>query len=307
MSHPKLLDNSRPDGELCPACGAPLARLHRHFLDRWISLFTSVHRYRCVAPGCDWEGLLGREVGSPRVRAVLLWAAVLFGFALGVAATLALQDRRVTQSPPPAKTPVAAAPLTLEGQSLGAPAGQDFDGAALHADDLRAQGNATPLQLRIACAWGVPGRNPYQGTVEQALSAAHVPADVVRQISAQAAVGTHQRVEITWRGIRTVDHGRYFGKTIRAMAFGDTLCFDTRVNFNPGHVEYASLYEAKGRDGKAYAVMVPFVCGNVSLLQERTPQTDIELPTPGTAALVLLGLAAAAAAAAWRRRGGVAR
>lgn len=300
MSQPKLVDNSRPDGELCPACGAPLVRLHRHSLDRWISLFSSVHRYRCVAAGCDWEGLLGREVGAPRVRAVVLWAAVLAGFVLGVVATLGMQRTRWLGTSQPAGIPVSTAPQTLEGESLGTPAGMDFDGAALHEDDLRAQGPATPLQLRIACAWGVPGRNPYQGTVEQALTAAQLPEAVVKDIGAQASRGTRSRVEITWRGIRTVDHKRYFGKTIRAMAFGNTLCFDTRVNFNPGHVEYASFYEAKDGSGKAYAVMVPFVCGNVSVLQERTPITYQEMPTPGTAPLVLLGLGLAAAALRWR-------
>ena len=302
MSHRKLLDNSLPDGELCPACGAPLVRLHRHFLDRWISLFSSVHRYRCVAQGCDWEGLLGREVGSPRVRAIVIWAAVLLGFGLGVAATLGLQRTGMLDAAQPAKVVASAAPLTLEGESVGTPAGLDFDGAALHAGDLRAQGNTTPLQLRIACAWGVPGRNPYQGTVEQALTAALLPADVVKAFGAQIDRGTRDRVEITWRGIRTVDHRRYFGKTIRAMAFGDTLCFDTRVNFNPGHVEYASFYETKGSNGKTYAVMVPFVCGNVSVLQERTPTNGHDLPTPGTATLVLLALGLVVVAMR-RRRG----
>jgi uncharacterized protein (TIGR03382 family) len=83
------------------------------------------------------------------------------------------------------------------------------------------------------------------------------------------------------------------------MAFSNTLCFDTRVNFNPGHLEYASLYEATDKNGKVYSVMVPFVCGNVSLLLERTRPPDLVVPIPGTATLVLLALGLAVAA---RRR-----
>lgn len=303
MSMPKLWDAGRPDGEFCPACGAPLVRLHRHFLDRWISLFSSVHRYHCSGANCEWEGLLGREAGPPRVRAIVLWAALLAGFVLGVVTTLAsVQGTHLTAKPQPAAPPVAAAPMTLEAESMATPAGQDFDGAPLRSGDPRAPINATPLHLRVTCAWGVPGRNPYRGTVEQALTAALVPSEVVKDIATQVAHGTRNQVQITREGIRTPDHKHYFGKSIRAMAFGNTLCFDTRVNFDPGHVEYASLYEAADKNGKVYSVMVPFVCGNVSLLQERTQPPDLALPTPGTAALALLALGLVAATTAVARR-----
>jgi hypothetical protein len=53
------------------------------------------------------------------------------------------------------------------------------------------------------------------------------------------------------------------------MTYGHTLCLGTRVNFRSGHVEPASLYEATGRDGRRYSVMVPDICGNVSLLSQR--------------------------------------
>lgn len=49
-----------PDGHLCPACGGPIERLHRHALDRWASAFRSVHRYHCINPACGWQGLMGR-------------------------------------------------------------------------------------------------------------------------------------------------------------------------------------------------------------------------------------------------------
>jgi hypothetical protein len=83
------------------------------------------------------------------------------------------------------------------------------------------------------------------------------------------AAGTKERVEISRTAIRSIDGRHVFRPQIPAMAFGDALCFDTRVNFPAGHVEYAALYEAQDRTGKTYSVMVPFVCNNVSVLGAR--------------------------------------
>jgi hypothetical protein len=41
------------------------------------------------------------------------------------------------------------------------------------------------------------------------------------------------------------------------------------VNFVEGHMEPAALYEAATADGRVLAVMVPEVCGNVSVLGQR--------------------------------------
>ena len=50
------------------------------------------------------------------------------------------------------------------------------------------------------------------------------------------------------------------------MSFGTTLCLNARVNFAPGHVEAADLFEARDDQGRLHAVMVPDVCGNVTVL-----------------------------------------
>ena len=45
----------------CPVCGGPVEKLHRHALERFISIFYSVHRYRCTRVGCGWEGAMHRD------------------------------------------------------------------------------------------------------------------------------------------------------------------------------------------------------------------------------------------------------
>lgn len=46
--------------QVCPHCNGPVERVRRRFLDRILSLFSPVQRYRCRAKGwdCDWEGNL---------------------------------------------------------------------------------------------------------------------------------------------------------------------------------------------------------------------------------------------------------
>lgn len=41
----------------CPECGSELHRSHRHALDRAISCFVPVGRYRCRNRQCNWRGL----------------------------------------------------------------------------------------------------------------------------------------------------------------------------------------------------------------------------------------------------------
>ena len=125
------------------------------------------------------------------------------------------------------------------------------------------------LTYRHGCVWGQPGRNPYRGTVEQALKASALPPEVVQKIAHQVRLGSRtDRVEISNAGIRAARSGRVFDASHFAMSYGMTLCTSTRVNFVAGHVEQASLFEASDDQGRVYAVMVPDVCGNVSVLAD---------------------------------------
>jgi hypothetical protein len=258
-----------PDGSGCPGCGGPLKRVHRHALDRFVSAFRPMYRRRCFNPRCAWVGLVVCEPRprpvdlSPAWRGRVLW--MLGGVGLTLAAVVAVRvavDLR-------AGGRAQATAGTTGASAKGPLPGLHDDGVELPSADDRVGNNATPLQLRSSCLWGVPGRTPYRGTVEQALTAARLPPDVVRRIADMARAGTSDRVEITRTGIRSTDGQRTFPAHIPAMGFGNTLCFDTVVNFKPGHVEYAALYETEDQAGRTYSVMVPFVCGNVSVLGAR--------------------------------------
>lgn len=52
----------------CPVCGGPLVRRRRNVLDRLRSLAGEVHRYRCGAFGCGWEGVLPAPTVERRHR-----------------------------------------------------------------------------------------------------------------------------------------------------------------------------------------------------------------------------------------------
>jgi hypothetical protein len=92
----------------------------------------------------------------------------------------------------------------------------------------------------------------------------------VREIATKVKAGqADDQLVINNTGIRGEKKGREFNQHSFAMTYGHTLCLDTRVNFVAGHVERAALYEAADGNGRRYAVMVPEVCGNVSVLSER--------------------------------------
>jgi hypothetical protein len=289
---------NQSEGFRCPVCAGEVERVHRNTLDRWASLFRTVHRFECLNAACGWHGLLGRDSdveAVPRTSggARLAWFVVGVATALGAVQGTRLYLRAQTA---PITVPISP-PATLqdaEAESKATPPGQDYNGKALPADDKRVTQNPSPLNLMQSCAWGVPGGNPYRGTVAQALSAAQLPPDIVREISHMAERGWDSgQVMISSAGIFTVDRRRGFGNTAKAMGFGNSLCFNMRVNFKPGHVEYATLYEATDRSGQTYSVMVPYVCQNVAVLGERYEQTEdcCTTPEPETWAIVLLGLA----------------
>ncbi|MEH0166592.1 hypothetical protein [Roseateles microcysteis] len=41
---------------VCPQCGGPLRRVHRHAIDMLIDTLIPVLRFRCVTAECGWEG-----------------------------------------------------------------------------------------------------------------------------------------------------------------------------------------------------------------------------------------------------------
>jgi len=255
-----------------------------------------MRRYACVLASCGWQGLLPRLPARRRAPAWRRWqrrlapaarpAALLLTLCagLGLAAWQGLKDRPAP--PRPAFAPgehhegeplPPLHPLLRQAQHRSDAAtaqaghsGSTPPAAAASAAVAAAAAAAGPaLALRRACVWGKPGRNPYRGTVEQALDTAALPAEVVREIARQVRAGTPtDALQISNAGIVARDSGRRFSARNVAMTYGMTLCLGTRVNFVPGHTEPAALYEAADHAGRVYAVMVPEVCGNVSVLGE---------------------------------------
>jgi hypothetical protein len=288
---------------VCPLCGATVERVHRHFADRLFGMFRSVHRYRCLDESCGWEGIISTSettvAADGATRPTLAWRPRALWFVAGMAVALAgAQGARMYLAHQAARQAsearafaaakrLAAAPLQVE-------VGQSYDGEILPDDDLRKAGNPSPLNLRRGCAWGIPGRNPYLGTVSQALTAARMPPSAVVKFEALIEKKLiSDRVEITSEGITTASKRRNFDAASFDMAFGNTMCFNTRVNFQKGHVEHADLYEATDADGKRYAVMVPYVCGNVSVLADYEEKngyhTNGQTPEPATWLMLVSG------------------
>jgi hypothetical protein len=289
----------------CPQCGGVVARVHRHLRDRLMGLILRIHRYRCSNPECRWEGVVSvpPPPTAPRTRPKWLstvsvgWPARVAWMAVGaLAVVVPLEGGRYLVERQRAR---AAAALIQPGPELLAPLpGESFDGAALATVVTPTADNPTPLERRNACLWGVPGRNPYKGTPRQVLAGANLPPDVVRKfetmIERRRVSG---RVEISNSAIWSDNGRRRFDPKVTAMGFGKTLCFNTRVNFPAGHVEVADLYETTDESGGKYAVMVPYVCGNVAVLAERaeraeSPPVYTSVPEPGTWASLAAGLAA---------------
>ena len=52
---------ARPMVQSCPICGSELIRVHRRLMDRVVSIFTPVHRFRCTAAGCGYECNVRKE------------------------------------------------------------------------------------------------------------------------------------------------------------------------------------------------------------------------------------------------------
>jgi predicted RNA-binding Zn-ribbon protein involved in translation (DUF1610 family) len=299
----------------CPECGQTVGRVHRHLRDRLMAIGLRVHRYRCTNPECRWEGIVSipRPPSPPRNWFAWIsapsasWGARLGWMAVGAVCALAPIEgtRWLVQRQRDRAAETAAASLRAAEPQLLAPLpGESLDGLLLATQETPVPGRLKPLERRESCLWGVPGRNPYKGTARQVLTGARLPPEVVGKIDSMIVSGRRSgRVEITSKGIWTEDGRRRFDSNVVAMGFGNTLCFNTRVNFQPAHVEVADLYEATDAGGAKYSVMVPYVCGNVAVLAERAelPEVARSIPEPGTWASVVAALAAMAWAMRLRR------
>lgn len=147
--------------------------------------------------------------------------------------------------------------------------GESFDGAPLPDDDARRPAKPAQLVLRRACAWGVPGRDP-QGDRGAGAERGQVARTASAQVRRADRDEAGQRPGVDHRdGITSLKTGRPIEHKSMDMAFGNTMCFNTRVNFKPGHVELADLYQTVDEDGKVHTVMVPYACGNVTVLGDR--------------------------------------
>ena len=180
----------------------------------------------------------------------------------------------------PLLTLAVATPGSVGGGAAGVAEALPTAAAAGDAKPLAvaAGDSAHGLTIRQRCAWGKPGGNPYQGSVEQALSAARLPPAIVQQFV--ALIGARQisdRLVITNTAISAQRSQRQFDTRSIAMTYGNTLCLQTRVNFVADHHELADLYEVSDASGGRYSVMVPDVCGNVSVLSVRRQLADGQL------------------------------
>jgi len=282
-------------------------RIRRLAEDRVASVAAPLRRHRCVDPACGWEGVVAvapdaarkrrlrervrKRAQRPRRVAIGVSLAVGLVFALAVAQAWQLYQRAL---PDPVIERIAARqPLVPFGRShegeplpgdhplLARVTAQALPASAVPAARDASSAGDDALTLRQNCAWGDPGRDPYRGTVEQALEGARLPPEIAARLARMIKAGqATDRLEITNASIRTVHQYREYDPSSIAMTFGKTLCLNTRVNFRPGHLERADLYEVADASGATYSVMVPYVCGNVSVLGDRAERADERAGAP---------------------------
>jgi hypothetical protein len=290
-----LYEQGRP--HLCPACGRKVRRVHRTDDDMESRFAESMARYRCVSDRCGWNDLLPMKLPAPAARPRAARPRTPIDLS-GLRNT----GRRVLRAWPLLLAGIATAVIVAQGlpgtssaardarNTLPLKFGEHHDGVDITPDHPLLKAAQDPvtsagvqrLSLKQGCARGLPGRNPYRGSVEQALVTAKLPPEVIRRISHKVSSGQlDDRLEITNAGIRLErDDQREFEARNVAMTYGNTLCVNTRVNFKRGHVERASLYEAADKQGNLYSVMVPDVCGNVSVLGARMERKRKRIALP---------------------------
>lgn len=224
----------------------------------------------------SWAARWRSRAGLLVVGLVLSAGAAALGLTLWAAATGADPFRfgapgvHFDGDPLPAGHPLLRPAGPRPGASLR------LAGSVAHAAAEAALPAEPPLRYRQHCVWGQPGRSPYRGTVVQALQSARLPDEVVRQVAARVAARQRtDRLEIRREGIRALGSGRVFDPRRVALTYGTTMCLGSRVNFAAGHMEPADLYEAADAGGRVYAVMVPEVCGNVSVLSQQAERARL--------------------------------
>ena len=285
MSHDHVDRSAGATPPPCPRCGGKTTRVHRRATDHWFAAARRepVLRFECRSAACGWSGLRAPDAAPGGDRRRPLVAGALLALLVGAAAVglvAITADRWLPGSdaePASAQGTAALRPQFQDAATQVPPAGWHAVGEILPSDDARHVGHAAGLQLRHGCTWGVPGRDPYRGTAEQALQAAGLPADAVRAIAQRIRSGESDGVVTLAReGIQSADGQRQFGRRLVASTYGMTLCFDTLVNFAEGHVERAPLFEFTSADGRRFSVIVPEVCGNVGVISDQ-PSAGIVL------------------------------
>ncbi len=261
-------------------------------------------RWRCAQPECGWAGLLpqpehvrlSQNTRLPDQLAALGSRARRFGrhgllvgaAALLAAATVAWSLRQPAPEAVMVGSHVVHRGTHLEGERLPPdhPLQELLPAQALETEPTGYTASpGAALRVRRHCAWGLPGRNPYRGSAVQALQTATLSPTVVKKISADIQAGRKvDRVVISNAVIRAERSGREFDPQRVAMTYGMTMCVDTRINFAGRHSEAGDLYEAMDDDGRIYAVMVPDVCGNVSVLGQRYVRETVPQPAGGASA-----------------------
>ena len=144
---------------------------------------------------------------------------------------------------------------------------ESIGGRPLAADDPRRISTGPLGEPLRGCVWGGPGQRPYKGTVTAALTAAQLPADIVTKLAIMRDGGAvSDRLEISSAGIHSVDYQRDFGYNVKALTFGDSMCFDSKINPPSSATGSADLYELVDAKRQRYSVMVVANGGNVAVL-----------------------------------------
>lgn len=250
MTDDQQPDRSNRGGRACPSCGGAVIRAHRRGLDRFVGLFRDVRRYRCL--DCPWRGLLAAS-STPALAAAPAHGAWLAGALVlipAIALLLAwLGDDGAVEPPPPDIPPA---------------------GVRLEAADPRALAGGNTHELRRGCAWPGPTAAPYRGSFQEALAAAGVPRDAATKLEVMRERGlASDRLTLSSTGIQNADRHRHFSLTASALAFGQTVCFTTRMEIPPRETVVADLYEVVDVEDRRFAVMVVPAGGNVAVLEEQ--------------------------------------